>query len=121
MQPPTPRVTSNSPVKTKYASSSRVCVWRGTLIPGTRPASRRQYVPPVSLPDKQMEPIIAFEAIEIVRGDRSEIVRTNHTPGEPDGVDEERPPPERCLFTGEDLRFKKVAELGCILIAAEQV
>src|SRR6516164_7847813 len=64
---------------------------------------------------------VAFEAIEIMRGDRSEIVRTNHTPGEPDGADEERSLPERCVFTGEDLRFKKVAELGCILIAAEQV
>src|SRR6516165_9461559 len=64
---------------------------------------------------------VAFEAIEIMRGDRSEIVRTNHTPGKPDGIDEERSLPERCPFTGEDLRFKKVAELGCVLIAAEQV
>src|SRR6516164_9643422 len=40
-----------------------------------------------------------------MRGDRSEIVRTNHTPGEPDGADEERSLPERCVFTGEDLRF----------------
>src|SRR5262249_33556451 len=43
-----PTVTSSSPIRTKYASSSRVCVCRGTLIPGARPASRRQYAPPVS-------------------------------------------------------------------------
>src|SRR5262249_30978358 len=33
---------------------------------------------------------LAFEAIEIMCGDRSEIVRASHAPGEPDGVEEER-------------------------------
>src|SRR5262252_7848809 len=64
---------------------------------------------------------VAFEAIEIMCGDRSEIVRASHAPGEPDGVEEERTLPEGCLFTREDLRLKKVAELGRVLIAAEQV
>src|SRR5262249_33223834 len=64
---------------------------------------------------------VAFEAIEIMCGDRSEIVRACHAPGEPDGVEEERTLPEGYLFTGEDLRLKKVAELGRVLIAAEQV
>src|SRR5262249_12284282 len=56
MKMSSPTVTSSSPTKTKYASSSRVCVCRGTLIPGARPISRRQYAPPVSAPDKQTEP-----------------------------------------------------------------
>src|SRR5262245_4270416 len=64
---------------------------------------------------------VAFEAIEIMGGDRSEIVRARHAPGEPDGVEEERTLPEGCLFTREDLCLKKVAELGRVLIAAEQV
>src|SRR6516162_9994860 len=64
---------------------------------------------------------VAFEAIEIMRSDRSEIVYASHAPGEPDGVEEERTLPEGCLFTGEDLRLKKVAVLGRVLIAAEQV
>src|SRR6516165_8359493 len=64
---------------------------------------------------------VAFEAIEIMRGDRSEVVGASHAPGEPHSVEEERTLPERCVFTGEDLRFKKVAELGCILIPAEKV
>ena len=64
---------------------------------------------------------VAFEAIEIMCGDRSEIVRASHAPGKPDGTDEERTLPEGCLFTGEDLCLKKVAELGRVLIAAEQV
>src|SRR5215471_3204503 len=64
---------------------------------------------------------VAFEAIEIMCGDWSEIVRANHAPGEPDSVEEERTLPEGCLFTREDLRLKKVTELGRVLIAAEQV
>ena len=64
---------------------------------------------------------VAFEAIEIMCGDRREIVRTSHAPGEPDGVEEERTLPDGCLFTGKDLRLKKVAVLGRVLIAAEQV
>src|SRR6516165_6644399 len=64
---------------------------------------------------------VAFEAIEIMCGDRSEIVRASHAPGEPDGVEEERTFPEGCLFTGEDLRLKKVAVLGRVLIATEQI
>src|SRR5215831_9750135 len=64
---------------------------------------------------------VAYEAIEIMCGDRSEIVRASHAPGEPDGVEEERTLPEGCLFTREDLRLKKLAELGRVLIAAEQV
>src|SRR5262249_22616800 len=54
---------------------------------------------------------VAFEAIEIMCGDRSEIVRASHAPGELDGVDEERTLPEGRLFAGEDLGLKKVAEL----------
>src|SRR5262249_30358906 len=61
------------------------------------------------------------EAIEIMCGDRSEIVRASHAPGEPDGVDEERTLPEGRMFAGEDFRLKKLAELGRVLIAAEQV
>src|SRR6516225_6214185 len=64
---------------------------------------------------------VAFEAIEIMCGDRREIVRTSHAPGEPDGVEEERTLPEDGLFTAEDLRLKKVAILDRVLIAAEQV
>src|SRR5260370_42709664 len=64
---------------------------------------------------------VAFEAIEIMCGDWSEIVRASHAPGEPDSVEEERTLPEGCLFTGEDLRLKIVAVLGRVLIAAEQV
>src|SRR5262252_1005346 len=64
---------------------------------------------------------VAFETIEIMCGDRSEIVRASNAPGEPDGVEEERPLPEGRLFTGEDLRLKKVAVLGRVLISAEQV
>src|SRR6516165_1585002 len=64
---------------------------------------------------------VAFKAIEIMRSDRGEIVRASHTPGEPDGVEEERTLPEGCLLTGENLRLKKVAVLGRVLIAAEQV
>ena len=48
-------------------------------------------------------------------------MRASHAPGEPDGVEEERTLPEGCLFTGKDLRLKKVAVLGRVLIAAEQV
>ena len=61
---------------------------------------------------------VAFEASEIMCGDRSEIVRASNAPREPDGFVEERPLPEGRLFTGEDLRLKKVAVLGRVLIAA---
>src|SRR6516165_12661523 len=54
-------------------------------------------------------------------GDRSDVVRASDAPGEPDGFDEQRPLPEGRLFTGEDLRLKKVAVVGRVLIAAEQV
>src|SRR5215467_9630413 len=41
-----------------------------------------------------IEHAVAFEAIEIMRGDRSEIVRASHAPGEPDGVDKKRTLPK---------------------------
>src|SRR6516165_6365161 len=64
---------------------------------------------------------VAFEAIEIMCGNRSEIVCASHAPGEPHSVEEERTLPEGCLFAGEDLRLKKVAVPGRVLIAAKQV
>src|SRR5215472_14102727 len=54
-------------------------------------------------------------------GDWTESVRAGHAPSEPDGVDEERMLPESRLFTGDDLRLKKVAVLGGVLITTEQV
>jgi hypothetical protein len=36
---------------------ARVCVWRGTTIPGARLASSRLYAPPVSVPDRHTEPM----------------------------------------------------------------
>jgi hypothetical protein len=50
---------------------------------------------------------VAFKPRKIMCGDRSEISRTSHGPGEPDSFEEERTLPEGRLFTGETFASRK--------------